>query len=939
MNVGCSRSEFLSLRGGLGYYPHIMSGRLFLLDGMALVYRAHFALIRDPIMTANGLNTSAVFGFTNTLLSILEKEKPTHIALAWDTPEPTARHEAYPAYKAQREAMPEGLSEALPYVDRLLGAMGIPVLRMPGYEADDIIGTLARQAEAQGFDTVMVTPDKDYAQLVDEHTVMFKPAYRGSGFDVLGVADVLEKWEIERVEQVVDVLGLMGDTSDNIPGIPGIGEKTAKKLIQQFGSVEDLLENTDQLKGKQKEKVEEHADQGRLSKELVTINCEVPVGVQVEELVRGDQDDDALKALFVELEFNQIGQRLFGDGFKAGRGQGMLDLGLAEGDAPEGQSTLKTLPDTEHDYVLVNSPAEREQLAVELAGLDAFCFDTETTGLDARTAEILGIAFATAPGKAWYATTPDEDALNAFRGVLEDPGVEKTGHNLKYDLKVLRWHGIEVKGRFFDTMLAHALEEPDQRHGMDFLAEAYLGYSPISITTLIGEKGEEQKTMAEVPLDRVAEYAAEDADVTLRLRDALAPRLKEGKLAEVFHDMEARLMPILAGMEVEGIRLDVDALAEYSERLGEEAVALEAAIYEAAGEAFNLNSPKQLGVILFENLRLVNAPKRTKTGQYQTNEQVLIGLSHHHDIVRKVLDYRQVTKLKSTYVDTLPGTVLPATGRVHTTYGQLATATGRLVSAHPNLQNIPIRSEKGQEIRKAFIARDDDHVLLSADYSQIELRIMAALCGDPEMAEAFTAGQDIHAAMAARVHGVGVGDVSREMRSQAKMVNYGLMYGMSAFGLSQRLGIPRKDAGEIVDAYFSEFPGIRKYIHDTIVFAREHEYVETVAGRRRNLPDINSRNGTTRAGVERYAINTPIQGTGADMIKLAMVKIDDAFRDRGLASRMILQVHDELVFDVVQREVEDVEAVVRECMETALPLGEIPIEVEMGIGPNWLEAH
>lgn len=918
-----------------------MKGKLYLLDGMALVYRAHFALIRNPIMTTGGINTSAILGFTNTLLHILENEKPTHIALAWDTEEPTARHETFEDYKAQREDMPEDLEGALPYVDRVLKAFGVPAIQAPGYEADDIIGTLAKRADAEGYQTYMVTPDKDFAQLVSENTFIYKPAYRGGGFDVLGIPEILEKWEVERVEQVIDVLGLMGDSVDNVPGIPGVGEKTAKKLIGQFETMENLLANTDQLKGKQKERIENHTEEGLLSKQLVTIDCDVPLRTSIGNLVRVDRDDVALKSLFVELEFNALGRKLFGDGFKAGRGQGMLDLDMEESQEPgeDKPGSLQTLADVKHDYTLVNTIAERKRLAKRLATLPSFCFDIETTALDTRTAEILGISFASEAGQAWYATVPDEASLEIFRPILENPRIEKTGHNLKYDLKVLLWHGVEARGTFFDTMLAHALIEPDQRHGMDHLAEAYLGYSPIPITHLIGEKGEAQTSLNEAPLDQVAEYAAEDVDITLRLRKALEPKLAEGRIGEVFRDMEARLMPVLAGMEYEGIRLDTEALGEFSRSLTTQIDRLRTDIYGQADEDFNLNSPKQLGEILFDKLHLVDKPKKTKTGQYQTNEQVLIGLAPHHDIVRMILDYRQASKLKNTYVDALPECVLPATGRVHTTYGQLATATGRLVSSNPNLQNIPIRSEQGQEIRKAFIARDDDHVLLSADYSQIELRIMAAICGDKAMSEAFANRMDIHSAMAARVHNVKLEEVSADMRRQAKMVNYGLMYGMSVFGLSQRLGIPRREAGEIVDTYFTQFPGIKKYIDQTIAFAREHGYVETMAGRRRYLRDINSRNGTTRAAVERNAINTPIQGVGADMIKLAMVKINNAFQEHGFKSRMILQVHDELVFDVVREEVEEVGEVAKTCMETAFPLGDIPIEVEMGTGPHWLKAH
>jgi DNA polymerase-1 len=922
-----------------------MADTLFLLDGMALVYRAHFALIRSPIMTTGGLNTSAVFGFANTLLSILEKEKPTHLAVAFDTGEPTERHEKFEAYKAQREEMPEDIAAALPYINQLIEAFGIPILAVPGFEADDVIGTVAHWAEEKKLQTYMVTPDKDFAQLVSDRTAIYKPAHLGGGFDVLGVPEILEKWGVERIEQVIDVLALWGDAVDNIPGIPGIGEKTAKKLVAQFGSVEKLIESTDQLKGKQKENVENFADQGLLSKELVTINCEVPLEVSLEELTLSERDDEALKSLFVELEFNSLGQRLFGEGFKAGRGKAAAVS--SEGDVEEqGElfgGTLNSIEDVKHDYRKVEGKKEIAALVKTLSSLKAFCFDTETTSLNPAAAELIGVALSWEPHEAVYVPVPADPAeaaaiLDAFRPVLENETILKIGHNLKYDLKVLAWNGVQVAGPFFDTMVAHALVEPDQRHTMDFLAEACLGYSPVSITRLIGEKKEEQLSMRDVPVDTVVDYAAEDADITLQLKQVLEPRLKEVNAEKVFYDIEIRLMPVLAAMEVTGIALDTAALKEFSETLETSIVTLRAQIYQEAGREFNLNSPKQLGEILFDELHVEEKPKKTKTGQYQTNEQVLTRLAVRFDIARHILEYREATKLKSTYVDALPGHVQERSGRIHTTYAQVATATGRLASNGPNLQNIPIRSAQGQEIRKAFIPRDGDHLLVSADYSQIELRIMAELSGDPAMLEAFQAGHDIHASTAAHVHGVSLAEVTPDMRRVAKMVNFGLMYGMSVFGLSQRLGIPRKEAAEIVDAYFGEFPSIKKYMERTIAFAAEHGYVETMAGRRRYLRDITSRNQTTRSGVERLAVNSPIQGSGADMIKLAMVRIHDAFRETGLKSRMILQVHDELVFDAVKSEVDPVKEIVTDCMVHALPM-KVPIVVDIGVGENWLEAH
>ncbi len=923
-----------------------MAKKLFLLDGMALVYRAHFALIRNPIMTTGGANTSAVYGFANTLLSILEKEKPTHLAVAFDTAEPTARHKIFEAYKAQREAMPEDIADALPLVDRLLEGFGVPVLRYPGYEADDVVGTLARRAEQQGYDTFMVTPDKDFAQLVDEHTFIYKPARQGNGFELLGVPEILEKWGVERVEQVIDILGLWGDASDNIPGIPGIGEKTSKLLVKEFGSVEGLIAGADQLKGKRKENVQTYAEQGLLSKKLVTIDCEVPVEIGLEELVLGERDDEKLKQLFVELEFNSLGQRLFGEGFKAGRGMGGSDdSGLhhqpIQGDLFE--NALRTIEDTGHDYTLITDEAGRSKLIEALEKTPRFCFDTETTGLDARRAELVGIAFSWEKGTASYVALPEDRdqtlrILEEFRPVLQNDQIEKIGHNLKYDLKVLLWHGVTVAGPFFDTMLAHALVAPDQRHGMDVLAESLLGYSPVAISTLIGNRGEEQTTLRDVPVADVAEYAGEDADITFQLRDKVAPMLDETEQTSIFRDVEIQLLPVLVDVEVAGIRLDTEALAEFSIKLGEQITDLRARIFEAAGTEFNLNSPKQLGEVLFDQMKLEDNPKKTKTGQYQTNEQTLTGLAHKHEIVKWILQYREATKLKGTYVDTLPDAVFEKTGRVHTTFGQLATATGRLVSSNPNLQNIPIRTEQGQEIRKAFIARDDGHVLLSADYSQIELRIMAELSGDAAMLQAFESGLDIHTATAGKVHHLMPDGVTPEMRREAKMINYGLMYGMSTFGLASRLGIPRQEAGEIVEHYFEQFPGIRKYIDDTIAFAREHGYVKTIIGRRRYLRDINSRNATTRNAMERNAVNTPIQGSGADMIKLAMIRIREAFAQEGFRSEMILQIHDELLFDVVHEELDPVKDVVERCMIEALPM-KVPIEVEVGVGRSWLEAH
>lgn len=972
-----------------------MSKRLFLLDGMALAYRAHFAFISRPIVTSKGVNTSALFGFANTVLDLLNSQHPTHLAVAFDTHAPTARHVEYPEYKAQREEMPEDLSFALPNIKRLCAAMRIPVLELDGFEADDIIGTLVRRAERDGFESWMVTPDKDFAQLVDEHTFILKPGKGGSDVEIMGLPEVRAKWGVERPEQVIDILGLWGDATDNIPGVPGIGEKTAAKLIAQFDSVEGLLGRTTELKGKQKENLEAHREAALLSKRLATINCAVPLSTELDDLKVSEPDAEALKQLFVEFEFNSLGRRMFGDDFKAGRGfesesdrkgdfsrpegasavhaavpvpsteaSASEDIGssLSVGEGGQAAPTplranLKTIADVPHRYSIVRTAAERAKLATQLANLKEFCFDTETTGLDPQTAIIIGLSFSWAPHEGVYVQLTDRglhetdlfakneeaemrtDALAAlkdFQAVLANERIGKTGHNLKFDLSLLRWHGIEVRGPLFDTMLAHSLLEPDQRHGMDYLSEVYLGYTPVPIKALIGE--DKTENMANVPLDQLAEYAAEDADVTWQLKGKLQPLLKERGLERVFYEIEAPLLPVIVDMEAEGIRIDSGALAEFSGQLEKQMVTLEARIHQLAGEPFNLNSPKQLGIVLYEKLKLVENPKKTRTGQYSTDEDILQTLAADHEIVRLLLEYRSVSKLKSTYADALPQSISPRTGRVHTTFQQAATATGRLASNNPNLQNIPIRTELGQEIRRAFVPRDADHVLLSADYSQIELRIIAAISRDEAMLQAFAGDADIHTATAARVYSVPPGEVTSEQRRNAKMVNFGIAYGISAFGLSQRLGIPRKEATEIITHYFASYPGIRRYIDDTIAGAKKTGYVETVTGRRRYLRDINSANGTVRGQAERFAINTPIQGTAADMIKLAMSAIHRELIARKLKTKLLLQVHDELVFDVPKNEEADVRALVEDKMKHALPLA-VPIVVEIGTGKNWLEAH
>jgi len=955
--------------------------RLFLLDCMALLYRAHFALISKPIFTSDRVNTSALFGFANTVLDILQNQKPTHLGAAFDTQAPTPRHEMFPQYKAQREEIPEDLAIAIPAAKRLLKAMRIPVLEKDGLEADDLIGALAHQAEARGdFETFMVTPDKDFGQLVDERTKIYKPGRAGSDAEILGVREVCERWGISRPEQVVDVLALMGDASDNIPGIKGVGEKTAVKLIQKFGDVETMIARAGEIEGKLRDKIIEGAEAARLSRRLVTILREAPVPATLDEMKLQGFDDEALKAFLVEFEFNALGKRLFGDDFKAGRGRqlemaarvkpakpqetvfGDGDLFGATGstgvspadEGKEPQETgrdagapggLQTIRDVPHHYEIVRTPSERARWLKKLSHAKSFCFDTETDSLDTHAARLLGIALSASPHEAAYVVMPPErsgvmEILDEFRPLFERTDIEKTGHNLKFDLCVLLAHGLEVSGPFFDSMLAHALIDPDQRHGMDFLSQSLLGYSPISIKALIGEKKgpAPQRSMAEVPIEQLAEYSAEDADVTFQLVEALRPRLEELHQHRVFYDIEAPLLPVLADMEHAGVKIDVAALHEFGLELEKQAAELARRIQGYTDWPFNLNSPKQLGEVLFDHLKLADKPKKTATGQYQTNEQTLQALEGAHPIIKDILDYREVTKLKNTYVDALPATVNRRTGRVHTTFHQLMAATGRMASSDPNLQNIPIRTEQGREIRKAFIPEKEGWVLLSADYSQIELRVMASLSGDEAMVEAFQRGLDIHLATASRVYGVPLAETTPDMRRTAKMVNFGIIYGISAFGLAQRLGIPRQEAQKIIDQYFAQYPGIREYIEREVHDARSRGYVSTLTGRRRYLRDINSANQTIRAATERVAINAPIQGTAADMIKVAMVRVHSALREGRYETRMLLQVHDELLFEIPGEELANVTPLIVRGMKEALPL-RVPVVVETGVGKNWLEAH
>ena len=937
-----------------------MTKKLFLLDGMALIYRAHFALSKTPRFTSGGLNTSAVLGFTNTLLEVIRKENPTHMAVVFDTEAPTERHTDFADYKAHREAMPEDLSTAIPYIFKLILGFNIPVITSDGYEADDIIGTLAKKAEAKGYNVFCMTPDKDFAQLVSDKIFIYKPARLGNEMEILGVKEVLAKWEVERVEQVIDILGLWGDAVDNIPGIPGVGEKTAKSLIKQYGSVEGIIEHADELKGKLQENVKQYAEQGLLSKKLATINLNAPVELDEAGLEMCAPSKDLLEPLFAELEFRTLGKRVFGDDFSiteiksvgvqtdlfgapVATGRTTLTVDVQDIAEPEISTPAKNINSVPHEYHLADTVEKRKALTDILAKQKSFCFDTETTGTDANDCELVGLSFAVKPGEAWYVPVPeDQEAtksiVNEFREVMENPTIGKIGQNIKYDILMLKWYGVQMRGDLFDTMMAHYVIDPDTRHNMDVLSENYLGYKPVSITELIGPKGKGQGSMRDVEVEKIKEYAAEDADITLQLEAVFAPKLKEVEAEKLIHEIENPLIYVLADMEFEGVKIDHETLKEFSKELEKDIARYEKIVYEKAGVRFNIASPKQLGEVLFEKLMLDPKAKKTKTGQYQTGEDVLMSLAAKSDIVRDILDFRQLQKLKSTYVDALPTMVNKKTGRVHTSYNQAVAATGRLSSVNPNLQNIPIRTERGREVRKAFIPRDEGHTIVSADYSQIELRIIAEISKDPNMTEAFVQNLDIHTATAANVYGVALDQVSSDQRRNAKAVNFGIIYGQSAFGLSQSLGIPRKEAADIIDNYFARFPGIKQYMADTMNFARENGFVCTLMGRRRYLRDINSANATVRGFAERNAINAPIQGSAADMIKIAMINIHREFCARKLDARMTMQVHDELVFDVPHNEVEIVKPIIVENMKNAIKTT-VPILVEIGSGVNWLEAH
>ena len=942
--------------------------RLFLVDAYALIFRGYYAFIKNPRINSKGLDTSAIMGFMNSLLDVIKRERPDHLAVCFDKGGSVDRVEMFTEYKANRDATPEPIKDAIPFIYEILKAMHIPIMVKDGFEADDVIGTLSKQAEKEGYQTFMVTPDKDFAQLVSENIFMYKPRF-GGGYDIWGVPEVLAKFEITDPLQVIDFLGMMGDSSDNIPGLPGVGEKTAKKFLAQFGSMENLLDNTDQLKGKMKEKVEAAKELGLLSKKLATIMLDVPVTFNAKDFTLDQPDVEKVTEIFNELEFRNLlinFLKTFADENaqkvnsaenntdeksttkkSAPIVEGQFDLFAAPGtgSVTEAQtaSGFKNIENTNHFYQHIDSSFSRKLLIDKLMQQTSVCFDTETTGLKALEVELIGIAFSFEAGKGYYVSFPEDQEetktiLEEFRPFFEASAIEKIGHNLKYDIKVLSNYNMPVKGNLFDTMIAHYLINPDMRHNMDVLAETYLNYQPVSITELIGKKGKNQLSMRVVPIKDQTEYAVEDADITYQLKEHFTGELETGNVTKLFNEVELPLVSVLTAMEIEGININTEFLKELSVALTDDINRLEKNIYELAGEEFNIASPKQLGIVLFENMKLVDKPKKTKTGQYKTGEDILSYLAKDHEIIRDIQEYRQYKKLQSTYVDALPNEINPKTGRIHTQYMQAVAATGRLSSNNPNLQNIPIRTERGREVRKAFIPRNSDYVLLATDYSQIELRIIAALSEEETMINAFKNGEDIHASTASKVFNVDIKDVTREQRSNAKTVNFGIIYGVSAFGLSNQTDLSRSEAKELIDTYYETYPKLKAYMASQVDFAREKGYVETVLNRRRYLKDINSRNAMVRSGAERNAVNAPIQGSAADIIKLAMINIHNRFEKEGFKSKMLLQVHDELVFDVPKDELEIVKPIIKFEMENAFKM-DVPLDVEVGIGQNWLEAH
>lgn len=917
--------------------------KLYLLDAMALIYRAFYALNKNPRINSKGLNTSAILGFANTLYDLIKNEKPTHIGVAFDTIAPTFRHDDFADYKANRQEMPEDLSKSIPYIKSLIEAFNIPILFVDGYEADDVIGTLAKKAEREGFITYMVTPDKDFGQLVNDKILIYKPGRMGEKAEIIGKEQVCEKFGIKRPEQVIDMLGLWGDASDNIPGIPGIGEVTARKLIAEFDNIENLIANANKVSNeKLRNKIIQYADQAIASKNLATIILEVPIEFEQEKLLLEKPNTKLLKQILDELEFRTFAKRVFTD-LSLQPASDEASLNLFSNSDIEVNFEEKSIKNTAHKYHLIDNIDAIHGLVYLLLQQKSVSIDTETTGLDPNNCELVGMSFCFKPFEAYYIPIPElyNDALeivSIFKPFFENQNIEKVGHNLKFDIEVLNWYEIKVSGKLFDTMIAHYLLQPDMRNKLDFLAKTYLDYNMVPIEDLIGKKDKNQRSMRDVDIETIKEYAAEDADITLQLKLIFEQKLKEQNLESLFYNVEMPLLPVLVDMEVEGVKVDTEALNQYSIELANEISKVEKEIISLAGQPFNISSPKQLGEILFNKLKIIENPKQTKTKQYSTGEEILQKLMYKHPIIPKILEYRSLTKLKSTYVDTLPLLLNPRTGRIHTTYNQAVASTGRLSSNNPNLQNIPIRTEKGREIRKAFVPRNKDYTILSADYSQIELRIIASLSNEENMLEDFRNGLDIHSATASRVYGIPIEEVTPEMRRNAKMVNFGIVYGISAFGLSERLNITRKEAAAIIDQYFKKYPGIKNYMENIINFARKNGYVQTILGRKRYLNDINSANFNQRGFAERNAINAPIQGSSADMIKIAMINIHKKFKTNNLQSKLIMQVHDELVFDIFNPELNMAKEIIVNEMKNALPLSS-SIEVEVNIGNNWLEAH
>ena len=938
-----------------------MEKKLFLLDAMALIYRAYYSLIRSPIITTKGKNTNAQFGFTNTLFDLIKKENPTHLAVAFDTQAPTERHIDFTAYKAQRQEAPEDLLAAIPDIKKIIEGFNLPVVECDGYEADDIIGALAQQAEKQGYQVFMVTPDKDFGQLVTENIKIYKPGYQGGNVEIIGEKEVCEKWGIKNVKQVIDILGLMGDAADNIPGIAGVGEKTAAKLLAQYETLENVLADAENIKGALGNKVRTGKEMALLSKKLATIITEVPCEFHEENFKIKPVNKEVLREMFADLEFKALGKRILGEEYSVfdtekkmvqadlfGNAVEKMQAKPPEVKAPEekpGLAADKNINNTPHHYVLVQGEAAIKDLIEKLSAQKDISFDTETTHIDPNEAELVGLSFSYKNGEGYYIPCPADqqvtrEILHHFVSLFNDESKIWIGQNIKYDLIILKWYGIEVKGKLFDTMLAHYVIESEGRRNMDLLSAQYLGYVPVSITELIGKKGKGQGNMRDVEVEDAKEYAAEDADITLQLKEAFSPLLKTKEVEKVFEKVETPLVKVLMDMEFEGVNVDTEFLNHYSKELEIEAKKCEESVYKQAGIKFNLASPKQVGEVLFEKLQIDSKTKKTKGGQHATGEDVLLKLAKDNPIVEDILSFRELTKLRSTYVDALPQLINKKTGRVHTNYGQAIAVTGRLSSNNPNLQNIPVRTARGREIRKAFIPRDKDHVIISADYSQIELRIVAAISGDPAMGEAFRSEKDIHTATAAKVFNVKEEDVTKEMRYKAKSVNFGIIYGQSAFGLAENIGVSRTEAKEIIDAYKKEFANIQKYMDETIQFCKTNGYVQTLMGRKRWLKDINSSNWTVRGFAERNAINSPIQGTAADMIKLAMIDVHREFQKHNFKSKMILQVHDELVFDAHRFEVETIKPIILDSMKNAMKLpNDVPVEAELGVGENWLEAH